>query len=481
MKVTTQQAKIPWLWTVYMSYPWVVFLYSEFCSGMPLTFTMRKFIENPGLISFLASLNVAFNFLVGVITSFMSDRIWTRFGRRRPFLILGWAGVAVAMTLVPLAQNIWQLFAIIVFYQFCQDVAKPYEPLFNEVIPAAQRGRAATVRNIMQHLVIMFFFTVLLGKFDKKYDIGTSGLAITGEMMIYWLGTLAMVGSVAFLLFGIREVMPPEGIDRTPVTVRGCIRDIFGNRHAWMVYMLYACPSIAGAGTATLIPLLQTEQIGFTKQQVGWAAGIGTPFSLLLFIPLAGYLADRMSRVRMFQLGIAIPAAIQLVLFFYLRYVVNYQIALSTWIVFGLTGAAFSTMMNLVWGPLVYDYIPSNRMGTISAGFSFISGITGFVFMNLGGQWVLLWTRLFGPAGAAKYDYSGLYVLSFALAMIALAITILFQREVNKGRVIPYGQIEQRRAHNEQQPGCPVVVKDAEELAATGSGVAAGGRNARRA
>jgi MFS family permease len=117
---------------------------------------------------------------------------------------------------------------------------------------------------------------------------------------------------------------------------------------------------------------------------------------------------------------------------------------------FGLEAGFFHAWVFVVWGPVLYDYIPSNRMGTISAGLSIVSGVLGFFIMNLGGLWVDTFTKLFGARGMSvdkvpsPNDYSSIYILNFIMSLVALGILFYFYSQVRKGKVIAYAKIEQK-------------------------------------
>ena len=427
-----------------MTVPWMSFFYIENISGGPLTFTLRKFIENPSLIAFFASLNVAFNFMVGVVTSYMSDRIWTRWGRRRPFLMIGWIGVAAAMFFVPLAPNAWALMVAVVAYQFFADIAKPLEALSNEVVPTAQRGRAATVRNVAQNLMNMFFYGIMVAQFDRIYDIDALGhsIQLRGETVLYWSGSLVILIAVAFLAVFVRETPPQKTITRERFAFKPFLKETFGHRQWWSVYLLYLVPILAIPGINEFEPLMRTEQLGFSKADFGWAVSFGLIINIALFIPLAGYLTDHMSRLRLLQIGIVAYAVMNFCFFLFLRYVANYTIPLWTLIGFGIAATAFKSTIMVVWAPLVYDYIPSDRFGTVSGGFAFVGGILPFILINLAGFWVNGFTKLFGARGHGNYDYSSLYVLQLLGAGMALAVTLYVRREEAQGRLMAYGRAE---------------------------------------
>jgi MFS family permease len=442
-KIETHRSRVPWSWVVWMTGPWLALYYIDNVNGGPLTFTIRKFIENPALIGFLTSLNVAFNFLIGVAASYMSDRIWTRWGRRRPFLIVGWTGVAIAMACVPFAPNVWVLGAIVVAYQFFADIAKPVEPLHNEVIPPGQRGRAASVQNIGQQLLGLVFFGVLLAQFDHVHEFTLFGhdLHLAGETVLYWCGSALLFCVVLFLAFRLRETPPPERVTREPFALRTFFREVFGQRQWWMIYLLYVTPMIA-APTGNFHMLLRTDQLGFTKEQLGYAITFGLIVMILVFAPLGGYLADRMSRMRLLRIGLIGPAIVEFVFFLHLRYVAHYSISLSTLIIYGTIAGAMATCMYIVWGPLTYDYIPSERYGTVAAGLTFVGGLVPFLTINLTGLWITGFTKIFGPIGGGHYDYSSMFLFQLAGAALALGLTYYFEREERRGRIRPFGRLE---------------------------------------
>jgi Na+/melibiose symporter-like transporter len=451
-KIQTFHPRIPWGWVPIICLPWVATNYVEGCSRDPMTWVMRRFVEDPRLLSLISSVNVLFNFMVGAIAAYLSDRIWTRFGRRRPFLIVGWLGVAGMMVFIPVAKSFVALIAVIVLYQFFQDVAKPIEPLYNEVIPRPQRGRASIIRTWMQKLSGLFFGSVLIGQFDHQYDFTVLGtrLQFGGDLVIFGVGSILLIGVSTVLFFGVEERPPLHKPEKVSLNILLFFKDIFKDRQSIMVYLLWTAPWITGAAAGSFGSLFQIEQLGFTKVQLGMIHAITMPVDFLLFTTLAGFLTDKVNRVRLLQLGILLTALVNLSLFFYVRYVADYSISIYTFMGFGLVAGFFHAWVFVVWGPVLYDYIPSNRMGTISAGLSIVSGVLGFFIMNLGGLWVDTFTKLFGARGMSvdkvpsPNDYSSIYILNFIMSLVALGILFYFYSQVRKGKVIAYAKIEQK-------------------------------------
>ncbi len=456
-RIETHRPKVPWTWVSSMVLPWGALTYFGACSGAPLTFTIRKLVESPTLVAFLSSINYALVFLVSAVASYMSDRIWTRWGRRRPFLVVGWIGGALAMFFVPLADNVWTLAALIVVFQLCSDIGSPYEPLYNEVIPPAQRGRASTMRNILQNLTSLFFNGFMLAQFDRQYDLGKTSawLHLNGEKAIYWVGTVLVLAAALFLALGVRETPPPESIVRERFSFVRFVRDVFGQRQQWLVYLLYVCPwlMIAGIGTfgssptGAFVTLFQSEQLGFSKQQIGWAAGTIGVINMLLFVPLWGYLADRVPRLGFFRWALLVPMVVNFTFFLLVRYVTDYSVPFSVLMAFSILSEGFMSLVYVLWGPLIYDYLPSNGYGTAGAGFSFVGGLTTFLLINGAGMWVQGFTHLFGTLGKSPYDYSSAFIWQAACALLAFGIASYFAREVRRGKIIAYAKLEFEAAH----------------------------------
>ena len=457
MAIETHRPRIPLWWALLISLPWFVGNWQEMVSAQPLTFTVSRFISNPIAITSIWSLNLLFNFMVGIFASYFSDRIWTRLGRRRPFLITSFFLSGIALVLIPLMPNIWLLVGAIVFYQFTVDLGKPWEPLFNEVVPPTQRGAAQTFRMIMNTVTQMFFTGVLLANWDNRLFEPLPGvrLPLNGEEVLYWTCAAAMFACSAFLVFFVRETPPPVAPVVEAFSPIRMFKDIFAERRALLVYMLYLCPLIATAGTGALIPLLRRDQFGFTMRQIGSAEAISALAVTLVVLPVLGYLADRMPRMWLFRIGIIVPALVNAACFFVApRVVPGFVMGFTAFAVIITLAAIFQNCLWMVWGPLVYDYIPSNRMGTYASGFSFAS-VVSFVLVNLGGIWVKLFTGWFGsgpyvtpPSAtetAARTDYSSLYLLNLLFSAIALGLTFVFAHAERRGAILPEGRIELQR------------------------------------
>lgn len=448
--IVTQQKRVPWTWVVLMAMPFFANNYVELCSGAPMIFTIKKFISNPVLISFLLTINIAFNFLIAPFVAYHSDRIWTRFGRRKPFVLIGWLGVVVSLILLPLAPNWWSLILIIVMYQLFEDVAftGPWQPLYYEVVPPQQRGRGSAMNHAAQGLMGLLMNFVLIAQFDNLYDIGSfkvpflSGFQLTGEHVLYWGGAAVVLAMLVLILFGIREtppLNPPKARER--FSLIKFVTGLFGERQWLLIYMLIFAQIGLNAGLALIEPLMITEQFGYSKKLFGHVGGYSYLFQLGICLPIVGFLADRVNRLRLFQLGLALNIARHLSYWFFIKFIAENQIPSPYAVqIFGFMTPITHVLGNVCMGPLLFDHIPRNSMGTVHAGMSFVRGVVRIV-INWGvGIWLAAYSFLFLEKGA--YDYSSGLIYLAIVGSAGLAASIYFGRMKDQGKVIEYGRME---------------------------------------
>ena len=126
-----------------------------------------------------------------------SDRIWTRFGRRRPFIALCipvsalffLVASASTVALVPLA------IAIFLFSIFFNAAIDPYAALLADITPLSQRSFLSGLSQGIQLLGQVGFLGLVV--------VATQGTAV--PPWIYWIVAALMVGTFAITVGGIHE------------------------------------------------------------------------------------------------------------------------------------------------------------------------------------------------------------------------------------------------------------------------------------
>lgn len=455
--ILTQQPRAPWLWVVLIQFPWFTMNVIENLSNTMLTFTLREFTSTAWVITLVTSFNVFFNMVVGSACTYQSDRIWTRWGRRRPFLIAGSAVSFVFLVAIPLVRDFWLLVVVLCFYEMVRDIGSPIEPLEKEVVPAPQRGRAQAITQLARVGGALFFSVVLLGRFDATYALG--GWVVEGRQFVYWVGAAIALGTAAFYLFAVKEVPP---VDRPAMTtprparpwrlpspartgrVLGqFFRDVFGSRHNLALLMVGVLMAVFWTDLGNLQPLLITEQFGYSKQTLGWIQGFGQVFTLVVVLPLSGWLADRCDRVTLFKLCAAGMVVHHVGFYVYTRYFAPDGVPpVAVLLAFSALFFAVGNVGVIAAVAMQFDFIESNRMGTITAGLQISRTLSNLLTRNAIGVWVSIYSARF--VAGDRVDYlSGFQYLILA-SLVALAGATWFARLVRSGRLVPYGQLEQQ-------------------------------------
>ena len=439
LRIETQHKSVPWRWVVLFAFLAQSHAFILAASGM-MTFTLRKYIETPALISSVSSLDVLFNVLIAAPCLYFSDRIWTRFGRRLPFVLAAWVGLATCMFLLPLAVGAVPVAVLVVLWLVFWDVGSTFAMLQMELVPPQQRGRAQAISNWFGNLGNMVVVVVLAGRFDDVVHFG--GFTLHGERLIYWFGVFCVLFCIVFTLLFVRERRP---VEPTPPAegggLVGVFRSIFGQRVLWPVYLLAFASMLMEPDLGPLGNLLFTEQWGYSKQDMGTNVLAGGLLNMVLIIPLVGLVADRFSRITLFAIGTGGILCLQIAYFVFVQFVLpDQRPAIGHMILFGQLMSTFGQIAGVAFLPLTYDFIPRNRMGTAQAGLNFLRSLTRLITLNGVALWVTFYAWAFLPEG--QYDYFIGHLFTIASGCVGIGIVFYFSRQVRRGRFRPVGREE---------------------------------------
>lgn len=432
-----QSGQIKWLWIAALSVPAGMAAFVEKCSGTALVFTLKKFIQDPQAIVALTSLNVLFGILVAPIVAWQSDRLHTRWGRRRPFMIPGLMLLVICLVLLPQARSLGWLIVILVVYQFSMDFGFTglWKPLYADLVPDEQRGRGMVVNRGMSMAMRMVFMLFLIGRFDRHYGGGKGhgggGKAaameavrwagLTGEQVIYYSGAALVVLAILFLICFARESV--ESVTRPAQRERFHLKrylgQLFGSARLRRLYLWVIAATLMATKLGSLRALLFTEQFGFSKQMMGNIHTVSMIVNGLIILPLGASLVDRINRQRLFYLCLLCSTLHPIVFWSYVHFICPVPDPRVV-IAFHVVDAAFDHLGLIALWPLLYQSLTSTQRGTAQAGFLVVGGLTSFVAMNAMGAWIKGYSRLCLPHGT--YDYMSGYLLIFVLGLAACGL-----------------------------------------------------------
>ncbi|HEX4140184.1 MAG TPA: MFS transporter [Candidatus Methylacidiphilales bacterium] len=394
--ITTCQRQVPFRWIAFAILPWAAFTFNGGIIGVVFLFSLKKFIENPAGLTLVLSLPSFVSLVSQPVCSFLSDRIWTRFGRRKPFVVTSFTGAVFFLVLMPLMPNFWMLLGAYMLYSACSDLNSPMEPLKLEIIPPQERGRATGAMNWCANLASVTFYFVALGRFDDVTYF--AGFPLRGETAIYWSGALLLAVMLLLVALGIHEVDQKSALRGQRLSPRNFFGGLL-DRELWPVYLLVFGASCLNfySGLGPLSNLLYTDQWNYTKQEMGINVAVGGIINFFA-IGLLTVFADRLNRMRAYRVLICLSLACQVFYYCYVNFVLpDKRPTLVEIIVFGETLSILSILTGLVYTPLVYDYIERNKMGTFNAGQGVVGRLTTLVTLNGVGLFVWIYAALFQP------------------------------------------------------------------------------------
>jgi hypothetical protein len=403
----TRKTKVPMHWVFYAQLVFSMTIWGNFMVGAPFMLSMKKFIDNPAAITLLLSLDIAFSVLGGPFVSWLSDRIWTRYGRRK--VLTGTAEflkVAI-MPLMPFAPDMWTLLALKWLYTAIASLGSANQALTMEVIPASQRGRGSGFFQMQMNFANLIFWGVVIGRFDDVYFLGPMAdlLALSGEHLMFISASLLFLCVGGYTILGFKEIKPPglktlrderkpgESIAR--LFARSFFRDIF-SRDLLPLYLLLFVGSMVTMGLGVLGPLLYTEQWGYTTQQLGTNVAIGAIINIGIAM-YAGYFADATSKIRVYTIAIISGLVLRVIWVAYVYNKPDQRPELWELVVFGELGAIASMIASTVSFPLILEYVERNRLGTAGAGMGLFNNILNSTLSVFIGAWIVWWSIWFLP------------------------------------------------------------------------------------
>ncbi len=120
--------------------------------------------------------------LVQPAAGMLSDRSTARFGRRRPFILVGALFDCLFLLAIALSQTYWALLISILLIQFSSNVSHgPLQGLIPDLVPEDQRSHASAVKSIMELLpVVLVGLTIakLVGAGHLDWAIFATGLSL---------------------------------------------------------------------------------------------------------------------------------------------------------------------------------------------------------------------------------------------------------------------------------------------------------------
>ncbi len=280
--------------------------------------------------------------LVQPIVGAMSDRTRTRFGRRRPYFVIGVALTAASLIYLAGFPPIIPMLLVLSINAFFLNVAvDPYMALLADLVPSDQRGRVGALLAIFNMLGQIAATVAALLLWDRSPEL------------VFLIVAAALVVSFGITTIFIKEpAAPPRPSEPIGIDVGGYLRDLAGRRDL-LLYVLAA--ALYWMGTGGVLPYLTRFGVSVLGLSEGESFQLLLPAlagTIIGAVP-AGYIADRRGKKPVLAVGLFAYSLIAIVA----SQVATLPQALLAMGVIGLANGVWTALAV----PLLVDLVPQER------------------------------------------------------------------------------------------------------------------------
>lgn len=368
-----------WGYMITMGFMIASFSAVESITNLMIPLTCRKFTDNAMYIAWIISLNRLFGFLVQPYVAWKSDHIQTRFGRRRPFLMIGLPATMVSVLVIGALPYIftgemrYTTLAMVVLVlanvalQFFQDMnGGVNEPLYADTFKQEKLGRAVALRSYA-NMVVLFTMNALAMMAVVKY----------GEWFPYALCAFWLAVAIAVLLFVVRERPYDLPATKERYNPYKHISLLFHNMDYLKISLIASLGLILPAALMLFNTLYITSQLGLSLAVLGQAAIVGPLITLCMAFPV-GYMVDRFGPKYLMIVGFFLMTLVSAGMAFWAHDRWSIIILMN---VNHISGIFFWTSMT----PIVFQYAGPKERGTVFGLIQFVRGLlTWVVTLSLG-------------------------------------------------------------------------------------------------
>ena len=186
----------------------------------------RTLGADPHDLSFFWILPPLMGMLVQPIVGSLSDKTWTRFGRRIPYLFVGAAMAVAVMCLLPNAGSfgmtvsvalIFGLFALMLLDTSLNMAMQPFKMMVGDMVNEKQKGKAYSIQSFLCNAgsVVGFIFPFLFTWIGLK-NVAPEGVVPDSVIWSFYIGAAILMLCVFYTTKKVKEWPPEEYAEYNP-------------------------------------------------------------------------------------------------------------------------------------------------------------------------------------------------------------------------------------------------------------------------
>ena len=180
----------------------------------------RTLGADPHSLSFFWILPPLKGILVQPIVGTLSDRTWTRFGRRIPYLFVGAAVAVAVMCLLPNAGSfgmavstalIFGLFALMLLDTSINMAMQPFKMLVGDMVNEQQKAKAYSIQSLLCNAgsVAGYLFPFIFAWLGIK-NVAPEGVVPDSVIWSFYVGAAILILCVIYTVSKVKEWTPEE-------------------------------------------------------------------------------------------------------------------------------------------------------------------------------------------------------------------------------------------------------------------------------
>ena len=187
----------------------------------------RTLGADPHDLSFFWILPPLMGILVQPIVGTLSDKTWTRFGRRIPYLFVGAAVAVAVMCLLPNAGSlglrsvtyvlIFGLFALMLLDTSINMAMQPFKMMVGDMVNEEQKAKAYSIQSFLCNAgsVVGFLFPFIFTAIGLS-NVAPEGVVPQSVVWSFYVGAAILILCVIYTVVKVREWPPKEYREYNP-------------------------------------------------------------------------------------------------------------------------------------------------------------------------------------------------------------------------------------------------------------------------
>lgn len=388
------------------------------CNQQVIQLSVRRFTTDMRIIGIILGLPALIQLLVTPYAAWKSDRIWTRFGRRKPLVILVAPVLIAALLLLPQCPSLWLFILVFVVLQIAEDAEMAVMmPSISDSVPDKQRplaiGMWQFAMAISGMIMAVYGFRLMTPGLHKVGiplldKLGIHGPTVTltgaGHWPYTFTAVLVAITSLIYLKVMREPYVPPRPQEKFRLFKYG--KEMFRLREHRLIWLITFFQPLFFAVSLSFMSTLGKYGMGLNSSEYGSAYSKFPLVQIVLAAPL-GYLFNKLKSRKALCIAACIYAIIPAT--FGIFYMKTQQ---DMGIFFGSLVIAFM-IFRMNFTPYLMQYTTPKNVGTVMGFSSLVNGVARSTMMPLMGLLIHMNHNNY------RIPMYGLYV-SAVVCMIAL-------------------------------------------------------------